>query len=177
MNSKFLKSNKNLNLVYTFLKQNQTVRKYTNSVNLQNYVATNEPILDYKKDSSERASLIQTITDYLSRKNETQDALFDVPIIIGDKEIRTNNVQFQKVPFDHGIKLAKFYHADKAILSEAIENSLTARAEWENSPFEYRANILLKAADMLSTTKRSDVLAATMLGQGKTIYQAGRNIN
>lgn len=49
---------------------------------------------------------------------------------------------------------------------------MLTRPAWENSSAEYRANILLKVADKLATTKRADLLAATMLGQGKTVYQA-----
>jgi 1-pyrroline-5-carboxylate dehydrogenase len=108
--------------------------------------------------------------DSVSKRSE---ALFDVPIVIGDKEIRTNNVKYQLVPFEHSIKLAKFYHADKKLIQEAIQNSLAARAEWENTSFDFRSGILLKAADMLANAKRADILASTMLGQGKTVFQAG----
>ena len=143
---------------------------------LENYKAVNEPIYEYKKGSTERDLLNKTILEYLNVKNLTvdkRDALFEIPCVIGDKEVRTKHVKYQLVPFEHGIKLARFYHADKEVVNQAIENSLSVRAAWENAGFDYRANIMLKAADALAGVKRADILAATMLGQGKTVYQAG----
>lgn len=142
---------------------------------LRDYKATNEPIYDYAKGSAERerlAATLEAMMTHANRTGDTREALHDVPIVIGDKEIRTNNVKYQLVPFDHGIKLAKFYHADRALVDEAIENSLMARASWESTSFEYRAGVLLKAADKIASAKRADILAATMLGQGKTVFQA-----
>ena len=137
--------------------------KHANS--LQNYKAQNEPILDYNVDSVERNTLKETLLKYL-------DQPIDVPIIIGDEEIRTNTSSYQVAPFDHNKKLAKFYYADKHLIEKAIENSLSARANWESMPLEHRAQIFLKAADHLSTVRRSDIVATTMLGQGKTVFQA-----
>lgn len=173
MNSKIYQLNKIIKPFHTFLNKNLPLNNQLkfSSTNLHNYKAINEPILDYKKDSQERNELQQLLRNYL--KGNQRDGIFDVPIVIGDKEIRTNSVKYQPVPFDHSIKLARFYHADKKLINEAIENSLSARAEWENTSFDYRANILLKAADKLATSKRADILASTMLGQGKTVYQAG----
>ena len=88
------------------------------------------------------------------------------------KQIRTSRVRYQLIPFEHSTRLCKFYHADKRLIREAIEESLLTRPAWENSSLEYRASILLKAAEKLATTKRADLLAATILGQGKTVYQA-----
>jgi 1-pyrroline-5-carboxylate dehydrogenase len=76
------------------------------------------------------------------------------------------------IPFDHKRKLARFYHADKKTIEEGIKSCLDARQSWESTSFEYRSQILLKAADKLANEKRSEILAATMLGQGKTVYQA-----
>lgn len=179
MNKQFLKVSRNLDAFARNIKSNKNTICYNgirfNSSSLRNYVATNEPILDYKTNSTERNNLNQTLFNILNNKTgNQQDALFDVPIVIGDKEIRTNNVKYQLVPFDHKIKLARFYHADKSLLNDAIKNSLEARAGWENSSFDFRANILLKAADKLATTSRADILATTMLGQGKTVFQAGK---
>jgi 1-pyrroline-5-carboxylate dehydrogenase len=134
--------------------------------NLKSYVATNEPIFDYKGDSIERNNLKKSLDNFLGQ------GTIDVPIIIGDKEIRTSNVRYQVLPFDHKTKIAKFYYADKKLIQEAIQNSLTARAGWESTSIDERCNILLKAADILAGPKRADILASTMLGQGKTIFQA-----
>jgi 1-pyrroline-5-carboxylate dehydrogenase len=142
---------------------------------LRNYKAENEPIREFKKGSAERDELVRTLRHMNDANNikAVSQALFEVPIVIGDKEIRTNNVKYQHVPFDHSTRLARFYHADKTIIKEAIENCLLTRPAWENSSFDFRAGILLKAADKLATIKRSEILAATMLGQAKTVYQAG----
>ena len=140
---------------------------------LRNFKATNEPILDYKRDSAERKRLSEHLVNVLkARGSNLDDALFDVPIVIGDKEIRTNNVQYQLIPFDKNVKLARFYHADKRVLAEATENCLEARNTWESMSATSRAQIFLRAADVLAKEKRHELLAATMLGQGKTIFQA-----
>ena len=166
-----LKLSKNL---FKLSANSKAARKHYYSTNLEKYVALNEPIYDYKRDSSERAELHKTLVNFLTIKGGDQrEPLFDVPIVIGDKEIRTKNVKYQLVPFEHNIKLARFYHADKNLINEAIQNSLDTRAAWESTSFSYRSNILLKAADMLAKSKRADILAATMLGQGKTVFQAG----
>lgn len=155
--------------------QSLRLRNQYSTAELKSYVAENEPILEYKKGSRERDELSKMLNAMLDshKLKGTGEALFEVPIVIGDKEIRTNNVKYQLVPFEHSTRLAKFYHADKQLLKEAIENSLLTRAAWENSSFDFRAGILLKAADKLATIKRPEILAATMLGQGKTAYQAG----
>jgi 1-pyrroline-5-carboxylate dehydrogenase len=144
-----------------------------------NYTATNEPILDFKKSSAERQTLHARLLEYLriDHNKHSKDALFDVPCVIGDKEIRLQDddkcVKYQVIPFEHGIRLARFYHADKELIHKAIESCMEARVAWEQTSIEYRANILLKAADKVAGEKRADILAATMLGQGKTVFQAG----
>ncbi|OWK12619.1 ALDH4A1 [Cervus elaphus hippelaphus] len=75
-------------------------------------------------------------------------------------------------PFNHGHKVAKFCYADKALLHRAIEASLAARKEWDLKPVADRAQVFLKAADLLSGPRRAEVLAKTMVGQGKTVIQA-----
>lgn len=142
----------------------------------EQYKTLNEAIYDYKKDSAEREKLSSTLKSMLrqvSQNGDSRDGLHDVPIVIGDKEYRTGHVRYQLVPFDHSIKLARFYYADKKLINEAIESGLAARAAWENSSVEYRSSILLRLADKLAINKRDEILAATMLGQGKTVYQAG----
>jgi 1-pyrroline-5-carboxylate dehydrogenase len=150
---------------------------HRNKSTSSSFRATNEPILDFAHDSKERAELSRALQAMLAtnKVGDKREALHDVPIVIGDKEIRTNNVRYQLVPFDHGVKLARFYHADKELIGEAIESCMQARAAWEASSPDYRAGVLLKVADKISGAKRSDVLAATMLGQGKTVFQAGND--
>lgn len=163
--------------MFNLLRINQNIikpliggRHLTNSLS---YTAHNEPILDYKSGSTERIKLNEKLMEYLSLNfTDKTQPLFDIPIVIGDKEIRNGAVKYQVAPHDHKLKLARFYHADKELVNEAIESNLAARAEWENQTFDYRAQVLLKAADTLANEKRMDIMAATMLGQGKTVFQA-----
>ncbi len=129
------------------------------------YKAVNEPIGDYLPNSAESKSLKQSI-------NKHSEAIVDVPIVIGDEEIRTSHVCYQVAPFDHQRKLARYYYADKGIIDKAIRNNVDARMRWESTPFAERAKIILKAADLMASTYRNDLLATTILGQAKTVYQA-----
>lgn len=77
------------------------------------------------------------------------------------------------MPHDHATVLCKFHSATPDLLNKAIEGSLKAKASWETLPFNDRAAIFLKAADLLSSPKwRYKIMAATMLGQGKNAWQA-----
>ena len=93
-------------------------------------------------------------------------------IVVGGKEIRTGNVKRQLIPSDHSHPLCTYHQADAATVDAAIAAALAARPRWEAMPFEHRAAVLLKAADLISTKYRYELLAATMLGQGKTVWQA-----
>lgn len=132
---------------------------------LRSFKAQNEPILDYKVNSNERNHLKVTLSKYLEQE-------LDIPIVIGDEEIHTDDIKFQVAPFEHKRRIARYYYADKQLIELAIKNNLSARADWEATPLEKRAEIFLKAADTLSTVRRSDIIASTMLGQAKTVYQA-----
>ena len=165
----------NRKTMFKLLKYNQKLVTpiVRNQLACFSYTAKNEPLLDYKQGSEERIKLNEKLLQFLSLNfADKTEPLFDIPIVIGDKEIRTGNAQYQVAPFDHKLKLARFYHADRKLIDEAIENSMSVRAEWEGQPAEHRAQILLKAADAIANEKRMEVMAATMLGQGKTVYQA-----
>ena len=137
------------------------------------YKATNEPVLEYKQGSTERRQLQEKLLSYLSLNfTDKSTPLFDIPIIIGDKEIRTASVKYQVAPFDHSLQLARFYHADRATIDEAISSCLQARAEWDCLGAEYRSQVFLRAAQMIAGERRMEMMAATMLGQAKTVYQA-----
>ena len=143
-------------------------KKNSNSANnysIQNFKAQNEPTLDYLADSFESKSLKETLSKYVEQT-------IDIPIVIGDEEIRTNDYRYQVLPFDHEKKIAKFYYADKQLIEKAIKSSVAAQADWDKTPLEQRAKVFLKAADTLSNVRRNDIVAATMLGQSKTVFQA-----
>ncbi|XP_075407375.1 delta-1-pyrroline-5-carboxylate dehydrogenase, mitochondrial [Tenrec ecaudatus] len=126
---------------------------------------TNEPILAFTKGSPEREALQKALKNL---KGQTEA----IPCVVGDEEVWTSDVRYQVSPFNHGHKVAKFCYADKALLNRAIEASLAARREWDLKPLADRAQIFLKAAELLSGPHRAEILAKTMVGQGKTVIQA-----
>lgn len=132
---------------------------------IQNYVAVNEPILKYEEGSDEKKALVQTLEKY---KGKTED----IPIVIGDEEIRTKEVKFQVEPFDHHEKIAKYHYATPDLVQKAIDNSLKARKAWDRTPLEKRCDVFLKAADLMANKYRMDLMASTMMGQAKNIVQA-----
>ncbi|XP_014737131.1 PREDICTED: delta-1-pyrroline-5-carboxylate dehydrogenase, mitochondrial, partial [Sturnus vulgaris] len=126
---------------------------------------TNEPILEYKPGSPERAALQKALADL---KGKTEE----IPCVIGGEEVWTPTVRYQLSPFNHAHKVAKYCYASKELINKAINAALAARKEWDLKPVQDRAQIFLKAADMLSGPRRAEVLAKTMIGQGKTVIQA-----
>jgi 1-pyrroline-5-carboxylate dehydrogenase len=125
----------------------------------------NDPNLSYRPGSPERAEL-------KARLAAMSGEQIDIPIIIGGKEIRTGNTGTVVMPHKHGHVLATWHKASTDHVKQAIDASLEARKEWASWPFEDRAAIFLRAAEMLTTTWRQTLNAATMLGQSKTAYQA-----
>ncbi len=125
----------------------------------------NEPVHSYLPGSAERASLKAE----LSRQAA---AVVDIPLVIGGKEIRTGAVMEVRVPHDHRHVLARFCLAGETELKAAVAAAAEAKAAWAAMPFEHRAGVFLKAADLLTGPWRDRINAATMLGQSKTVYQA-----
>lgn len=125
----------------------------------------NEPILAFEKGSKERVELEKALQDL---KGKTEE----IPCVIGDEQIWTKEIRYQLSPFNHAHKVAKFCYADKELLNKAILASVAARREWDLKPVADRAQIFFKAADVISGPKRAEVLAKTMIGQGKTVVQA-----
>ncbi|KAB0396726.1 hypothetical protein E2I00_019847 [Balaenoptera physalus] len=119
----------------------------------------NEPILAFTQGSPERDALQKALKELKGRTEA-------IPCVVGDEEVWTSDVQYQVSPFNHGHKVAKFCYADKALLHRAIEAALAARKEWDLKPVADRAQVFLKAADMLSGPRRAEILAKTMVGQG-----------
>lgn len=128
-----------------------------NVENEQNYL--------YKKGSKEQKELEAALTKY-------KNTCTEIPIIIGGEEIKTNNVRYQVMPFDHSSKIAKYYWASPDIIKKAIEKNLQVRNEWETIPIAKKIKLFLKAGDLVSGKYRMELNAATMLGQGKTVYEA-----
>uniref|UniRef100_A0A8C2QRM6 Multifunctional fusion protein n=1 Tax=Capra hircus TaxID=9925 RepID=A0A8C2QRM6_CAPHI len=125
----------------------------------------NEPVLAFRQGSPERDALQKALKEL---KGQTEA----IPCVVGDEEVWTSDVRYQASPFNHGHKVAKFCYANKALLHRAIGAALAARREWDLKPVADRAQVFLKAADLLSGPRRAEVLAKTMVGQGKTVIQA-----
>lgn len=95
-----------------------------------------------------------------------------VPCVINGKRVNCGNAARQVSCGDIKHTLCTFDQVDAPLLKDAISGALAAKAEWESMPFNDRAAIFLKAADLLTHKYRYKVMAATMLGQGKTCWQA-----
>lgn len=125
----------------------------------------NETVQTYLPGSPEREAL----KSELDRQSKLE---IDIPIIIGGKEYRTENQGTCVMPHDHGHVLAKYHIAGEKELKLAAKTSMEAKEQWINMPWEHRAAIFLRAAELLAGPYRAKINAATMLGQSKTIIQA-----
>ena len=127
--------------------------------------AVNEPIRSYAPGSPEKASL-------KTRLAAMAGEVIDIPLIIGGQEIRTGDLGQAVMPHKHRHVLATYHHARPKDVTAAIAAAQAAKAEWASWSWEDRAAVFLKAADLLATTWRDTLNAATMLGQSKTVYQS-----
>lgn len=125
----------------------------------------NEPILDYAPGLAERVAIKAELHEMKSKPVE-------IPLIIGGQEVKTGRKASLSCPHNHALNLGVYHRAGEAEVQLAIHSALEARATWANMPWEHRASVLIKAADLLSGPWRQKLNAATMLGQSKTIYQA-----
>jgi 1-pyrroline-5-carboxylate dehydrogenase len=125
----------------------------------------NEPVKPYAPGSPERAEL-------KARLDKMAGERIEVPLVIGGREIRTGDMAKAVMPHDHGHLLADWHRAGVSQAQQAIEAAREARRDWADWPFEDRAAVFLKAAELLTTTWRQTLNAATMLGQSKTAFQA-----
>ncbi|MGN0004153.1 MAG: L-glutamate gamma-semialdehyde dehydrogenase [Sphingobacterium composti] len=125
----------------------------------------NEPVYSYAPGTKERELLKAAIAE--ARAQE-----IDVPMYIGGAEVRTENKAKLTPPHDHQHVLGYYSQGTKQHVKDAINAALAAKNDWENLPWEQRAAIFLKAAELISTKYRYKLNAATMLGQSKNPYQA-----
>jgi 1-pyrroline-5-carboxylate dehydrogenase len=125
----------------------------------------NEPNKTYAPGTAERAELKARLKTMAAEK-------IDIPIIVGGKEIRTGRTNKSVMPHDHGHVLAEYHLAGPAEVEQAIAAAAEAHREWSSWAWEDRAAVLLRAAELLTTSWRATLNAATMLGQSKTAFQA-----
>ncbi|MBO9154394.1 L-glutamate gamma-semialdehyde dehydrogenase [Chitinophaga sp. GCM10012297] len=125
----------------------------------------NEPVMSYAPGSPERAALKQQLAAFKAVQ-------LDIPMYIGGKEIRTGKTVDIRPPHEIKHKLGHFHAGDAGHVKDAINAALAARQQWADTPWEQRAAVFLKAAELLATKYRAHTNAATMLGQSKNAYQA-----
>ncbi len=125
----------------------------------------NEPILSYAPGSPEKAQLKAALRAMAGERP-------DIPHVVAGKELRTGAAGEVRAPHHKSQVLATFHDGGAEVAQAAIAAALRAAPGWASTPFEERARIFLKAADLLTGPWRQTLNAATMLGQSKTAYQA-----
>ena len=125
----------------------------------------NEPVFEYSPGSPERKLLEDEL---IAQSNN----IIDIPLIIGGREIRTGKTGIVVMPSDHKHVLATYHMAGEKEAEMAVRAALDAKSCWMNLSWMERASIMAKAAELLSKKYRFLINAATMLGQGKNVYQA-----
>ena len=128
-------------------------------------VAVNEPVKTYAPGSEEREAV-------MAEYSKMFNSQVDVPLYINGKYVTSNNTKTMSPPHDHQHVVGTYHLADKKHVEEAIATALEARKTWVQLPWEQRAGIFLKAAELLAGPYRAKINAATMIGQSKTIHQA-----
>ncbi|KAF2651925.1 delta 1-pyrroline-5-carboxylate dehydrogenase-like protein [Lophiostoma macrostomum CBS 122681] len=141
-------------------------RSVATMANFKIPTVNNEPNQHYTKGSVDRQKLQDALTQI------KQKAPIEVPIAVGGQHINNSSILTQHNPSSHADVVAKYSNASTADVNKAIESALTAKSSWEKLPFADRAAVFLKAADLISTKYRYEIMAATMVGQGKNAWQA-----
>jgi 1-pyrroline-5-carboxylate dehydrogenase len=125
----------------------------------------NEPVLNYAPGSSERKNVQTALAELRSK-------VLEIPMYIGSNKVQTSDKIKLSPPHDHQHILGYASEGDASHVTAAITAALDARKAWANLPWNERAAVFLKAADLLAGPYRAKINAATMLGQSKNAYQA-----
>ena len=128
-------------------------------------IPINEPVKEYKPGSSEKKELKKELSNL--KNNEV-----DIPMYIGDKEVRTENKIRISPPHDHSHTLGYYNQGDETHIQMAIDAAMDAKEKWNDIGPVKRANIFLKAAELIAGPYRAKINASTMLGQSKNVFQA-----
>ncbi|KAH9927273.1 delta-1-pyrroline-5-carboxylate dehydrogenase [Fomitopsis serialis] len=126
----------------------------------------NEPMRSYAPGSKERKDLEDAL------KQMEKELPFEVPCVVNGQPVKTGKIAQQPIPHSYAKHLCSYHEADQATVAAAIDGAVAAKAEWEAMPWNDRAAIFLKAADLVSGKYRYQLIAASMLGQGKNAWQA-----
>jgi len=127
--------------------------------------AINEPVKSYAPGSPERANVSKQYKEYFNGS-------VDVPMYIGSDEVKTGNTRNMTLPHDHQHVVGQYHLGEKSHVETAISTALEARKKWSQMPWEERAAIFLRAADLVAGPYRAKINAATMIAQSKTVHQA-----
>ena len=128
-------------------------------------VAVNEPVKEYAPGSPEREAVLAAYKEMFNNK-------VDVPMYINGKDVSTGNTRTMSPPHDHQHIVGTYHLAEKSHVEEAIDTALEARKTWSQMPWEQRAGIFLRAAELIAGPYRAKINAATMIAQSKTVHQA-----
>ena len=128
-------------------------------------IAVNEPVKSYAPGSPEREAVLEAYKTMINTQ-------VDVPMYINGQDVTTGNTRTMSPPHDHKHIVGTYHLAEKKHVEEAINTALEARKTWANTPWEQRAAIFLKAAELIAGPYRAKINAATMIAQSKTIHQS-----
>ena len=144
----------------------EVVNKFTMGKGFFNVpIAVNEPVRAYAPGCEYREAISKTYKDMYN-------STLDVPMYINGKDVKTGNTKPMSPPHDHKHVVGHYHLAEKSHVDEAISTALEARTNWAEMPWEHRAGIFLKAAELIAGPYRARINAATMMAQSKTIHQA-----
>ncbi|MEY3741454.1 MAG: 1-pyrroline-5-carboxylate dehydrogenase [Bacteroidota bacterium] len=129
-------------------------------------VAVNEPVKSYAPGSPERASLMAKYQEFKDRSP------IDIPMYIGGQKVTSAHKKALTMPHDHQHVLGYYNQGDASHVAAAIEAALAAKSAWAALPWQDRAAVFLRAADLLAGPFRDRMNAATMLAQSKNVFQA-----
>ena len=127
--------------------------------------AINEPTKTYAPGTPERESIQNMYKKLYNQKVE-------IPLYIGGEEIKSGLTKSIRPPHDHQHEVGIYHNAEEKHVDQAIDTALEARKEWAKLPWEQRAAVFLKAADLIAGPYRDKMNATTMIGQSKTVFQA-----
>jgi 1-pyrroline-5-carboxylate dehydrogenase len=125
----------------------------------------NEPVKSYAPGSAERASLQKELARQAGE-------IVEIPCVVGGMDVYTGRTRDVRMPCEHGHVLARVHMAGPTEVERAVRAAEESRAAWAGLPWEARAAVFLRAAELLAGSWRDRVNAATMLGQAKTAHQA-----
>ncbi|WP_370476963.1 L-glutamate gamma-semialdehyde dehydrogenase [Tamlana flava] len=128
-------------------------------------IAVNEPVKSYALGTPERTAVLEAYKAMYNSK-------VDVPLYINGEDVITGNTRTMSPPHDHKHIVGTYHLAEKKHVDNAISTALEARKTWSEMPWEQRAAIFLKAAELVAGPYRAKINAATMMAQSKTIHQA-----